>query len=68
MKRLEDLLRMTVPTKDKDGNAIAITPEFRVSVQRVADDGVHFIIHADGHNSDTLDFIVSGDALHPWGT
>jgi hypothetical protein len=68
MTRLEDLLRMTVPAKDKDGNAIEMTPGFRVSVQRKNDDGVHFIIHADGHNSDTLDYIVSGDVLRPLTT
>ena len=68
MTRLEDLLRMTVPALDKDGIVIAMTPEFRVSVQKISDDGVHFIIHANGHNSDTLDYIVDGDQLRPLGT
>lgn len=64
-KSLEELLRMTVPAKDKDGNDIEITPEFRVSVQRLTEDGLHFIIHANDHNGDTLDYIVDGDTLTP---
>lgn len=63
--RLEKLLRMTVPVGP---GCVApedtpMSPDFRVSVQNIADDHVHFIIHADGHNSDTLDFRVSGNAL-----
>jgi hypothetical protein len=42
---------------------VDVTPEFRVAVQSITEDGVHIIIHANGHNSDTLDFIVSGDEL-----
>jgi hypothetical protein len=73
MTRLEDLLRMTVPAKDKDGNDIQITPEFRLSVQETkalvnGEPGVRIIIHADGHNSDTLDYVVSGDDLLPLNT
>jgi hypothetical protein len=68
MKTLEGLLRMTVPAKDKDGNDIQITPEFRLSVQETkamvnGEPGVRIIIHADGYNSDTLDYVVSGDEL-----
>ena len=63
MKTLESLLRMTVPAKDKDGNDINISPEFRVAVQHVRDDGVHVIIHPNGHAGDTLDFVVSGNNL-----
>jgi len=59
---LEDLLRMTVPAKNKDGEAIQITPEFRVAVQRIGR-GVHFIIHPMGHSGETLDFIATGDYL-----
>ena len=62
---LEKLLRMTVPVPAgvmaPEGSAMS--PEFRVSIQKVADDGVHFIIHAEGHDSDTMDFKVRGNHL-----
>ena len=38
-------------------------PEFRVAVQSKSDDGVHIIIHAVGHDGETLDLIVSGDEV-----
>lgn len=61
---LEDLLSTTVPAKDKDGNNIEISPDFRVSVQgRPFDGGIHFFIHPFGHSGDTLDFIVTGNTL-----
>ena len=60
---LESLLRMLVPAKDKDGNDIEISPEFRVAVQHIKDDGVHIIIHPNGYSGDTLDFLVSGNEL-----
>lgn len=60
---LEELLRMKVPAKDMHGNDIQITPEFRVAVQGLSKEGVHFIIHANGHNSDTIDYMVNGDEL-----
>ena len=64
---LEHLLRMTVPVP---AGCVApegtpTSPEFRVVVQRADNDGVHFIIHANGHRSDTLDFIVRGNLLTP---
>lgn len=62
---LEDLLRKKVSGKDKDGDVVYFPPEFRVSVQSVNTEGVHIIIHADGHNSDTLDFRVKGNTLSP---
>lgn len=62
---LEELLRMTVPVPAgctaPEGSPMS--PQFRVSVQAIRDDGVHFIIHAEGHHSETLDFIVRGDSL-----
>jgi len=69
---LEDLLRMTVISQDKDGKAIEVSPEFRVSVQSLKTayngvTGVHFLIHANGHNSDTLDFVVIGNDLNDLG-
>jgi hypothetical protein len=62
---LEELLRMTVESEDAEGNPIQITPEFRLSVQEVRPNGggVRFLIHANGHNSDTLDFKVYGDTV-----
>lgn len=60
---LEDLLRMTVKSTDKDDNEIDITPEFRVSVQRIKDDRIHFIIHPMDHDGETIDFVVQGNEL-----
>lgn len=73
MKTLESLLRMTVPAQDKDGKVIQITPNFRLSVQETkamvnGEPGVRIIIHADGHTSDTLDYVVAGDDLLPLDT
>jgi hypothetical protein len=62
---LEDLLMMKVKSKDKDGNVIEITPDFRVSVQSAGAAGVHIIIHPEGHNGDTLDFVVNANNLIP---
>ena len=63
MGTLEELLRMKVPAKDKDKNPIDITPEFRVSVQGEFGGGIHFLIHAMDHNSDTCDFVAKGDEI-----
>ena len=60
---LEDLLRTVVKSTDKDGNAIDITPEFRISVQSTKDNQVHFIIHPMDYNGTTIDFIVQGNDL-----
>ena len=61
---IEDLLKMQVdgvsPVSGKD---ITFSPEFRVSIQRITEYGVHFIIHANGHNSPTLDLIANGNKL-----
>jgi len=60
---LQDLLKMKVKISTTEN----CTPEFRVAVQQHRDDGsTHFIIHADGHNSETLDFLVTGNTLEPW--
>ena len=66
MKTLYDLLKTKVPAKDKDGNAIEITPEFRVAVQDDKYDTIHIIIHPMGHSGATLDFIVKGNTLIPF--
>lgn len=56
---LEQLLRMQV--KYPNGNYGS--PEFRVAVQGERDGGVHFIIHASGHDSETLDLVAVGNEL-----
>ena len=64
---LEELLRMTVPVPAgcvaPEGSPMS--PEFRVSVQEVGEDGVHFIIHAVGHDSETLDLVAQGNQITP---
>ena len=61
---LEQLLRMTVGVENKDTR---FTPPFCVSVQGERDGGIHFIIHANGYDSETLDFIAKGDRLERIG-
>ena len=60
---LQQLLEMTVTAKDKDGEPVEVSPEFRVAVQEITPDGVRIIIHANGYNSDTLDYVVQGNVL-----
>jgi hypothetical protein len=62
---LEKLLRMTVPVGPGcvAPEGTPMSPEFRVAVQEITDEGVRFIIHANGHNSETMDFIARGDTL-----
>lgn len=61
---LEKLLRMEIKgTSPITGEDISYPPEFRVAVQNKTDEGVHIIIHANGHNSDTLDFLVRENEL-----
>ena len=64
---LEELLRMTFIAPGMGGEAVEISPEFRVAVQEVSARGVRIIIHANGHDSNTLDFWVAGDSLGPVG-
>jgi len=65
---LEDLLRMKVDGfRAVDNKKINVTPDFRVAVQRVTDQGVHFIIHAAGFDSETLDFVAVGNTLYELG-
>lgn len=77
---LEELLRMRVDLERSDSEStIEITPDFRIAVQDLNKDlnplgierfdavkGVHIIVHANGYNSDTLDFVVSGNKLIPF--
>lgn len=62
---LEDLLRATIKSSDKDGNEIEVVPDFRVAVQAVRSNGVHFIIHPNEHNGETLDFVATGNEIEP---
>lgn len=62
---LQDLLSMTVESKNISRGIIQVPPEFRVTVQEKTEQGVRIIIHADGHNSETMDFWVKGDELSP---
>lgn len=64
---LEDLLRTKVKGKDKDENEVEYSPEFRVAVQSLEGNGefkgVHILIHPNGHNGETLDFLVNRNEL-----
>ena len=66
---LEQLLKMKVKcTSPVTGDDVEMSPEFRVAVQNVdaeigGERGVHVIIHANGHNSRTLDLLVSGNKV-----
>jgi hypothetical protein len=62
---LEELLRTKVKSKNKDYQDVEISPDFRVAVQNMTDAGVHVIVHPDGYDSETLDFVVSGNELTP---
>lgn len=62
---LQKLLETLVDGTDKDGNTVQYSPDFRVAVQQVKNGGLHFIIHPQGHNGETLDFIVRGNELEP---
>lgn len=62
---LEDLLNMKVESEDKDGKKVEVSPEFRVAVQNIGPNGTHIIIHPNGHNGDTLDFLVNANNLIP---
>ena len=54
---------MVVPAKNRFGELIFITPDFRVSVQGEKDGGIHFIIHPNGHSGETLDFVVTDNEI-----
>ena len=58
---LEDLLRMQVEFPNGKSGA----PDFRIAVQETGDQGVRVIIHPIGHNGQTLDRWVKGDAVTP---
>ncbi len=62
---LEQLLRMTVPVGPDclAPEGTPMSPEFRVAVQEITDEGVRIIIHALGRDSDTGDFVVRGNKL-----
>jgi hypothetical protein len=56
--KLEELLRTKVTL-----NGVEITPQFRVSVQEIRPDFIHFIIHPQDYDGATLDFYVRGNNL-----
>ena len=64
---LEKLLKMQVESENTvTGEKVQCSPEFRVAVQKIDAEiggkkGVYVIIHAMGHNSVTLDLLVSGN-------
>jgi hypothetical protein len=59
---LQDLLKMKVKVGDRDD----CSPDFRVAVQQVDGPGgsTHVIIHADSHDSETIDLWVRGDRVY----
>lgn len=64
---LEDLLRVTVDVYSPVQKAeVAVLPDHVVSVQSFKDGGVHFIIHPNGYDGETLDFIVRGNTLEQY--
>ena len=65
---LQDLLDMEVESEDKDGNKVIVSPEFVIKVQSKTMDGLHILIHALGHSSETVDLIVNGDDIQHLGT
>ena len=66
---IEELLSMKVKGKNgvlkEQGKPceVEVSPEFRVAVQNITDEGVHIIIHANGHNSDTIDLLVKDNKV-----
>jgi len=65
MKTLETLLKMKIETKDFTGAKVEISPDFRIAVQSINENGVHIIVHPLNHNGDTLDLLVKGNTLSP---
>ena len=68
MTTLGELLDMEIDgVSPVTGEEIKYSPEFRVAVQSKTEDGIHIIIHAVGHNSETLDLVVNDDHVAPLG-
>lgn len=62
MDTIENLLRFQVDAEGTSG-PVKITPDFRVAVQGEKHGGIHFIINADGHDSETLDLVARGNTV-----
>lgn len=63
---LQDLLSMEIKDiSPVTGKSITYSPDFRVAVQAKTAAGIHIIIHAMGHDSGTLDFLVKENKLIP---
>lgn len=60
---IEELLSMKVLSENHRQEPIQVSPEFRVAVQKITTEGVHIILHANGHDSDTLDLLVKDDKV-----
>lgn len=61
---LEELLRMKVKgINSVSGKEVEYSPDFRIAIQHENDEAVEIIIHAQDHNSETLDFAVRGNEL-----
>lgn len=62
---LEELLGTTIPDAINPITCepIDVRPDFRVAVQGPRAGGLHFIIHPNGHDGETLDFVAVGDTL-----
>lgn len=55
---LQELLSMKIMSFDINNKPISVSPEFRVSVQRITSEGVHVIIHPMNVNGTTLDLFI----------
>ncbi len=64
-ENLEDMLRMKVSSTltEQYGAIGKFTPDFRVAVQEVNDEGVRVIIHASGYDSDTFDLLIKSNSI-----
>ena len=60
---LEQLLRTKIKGQDVTMRPIEATPEFRLSVQRISTNGVHFTIQAEEVNGATLDLVVNDNNI-----
>lgn len=61
---LEELFNMKAFVPKNGGGKVEVTPEFVVKVQPDRPgDHMHVIVHALGHDSETLDFLVDGDDI-----
>lgn len=60
---LEQLLRTKIKGQDSSMRPIEVTPEFRLSVQRISTNGVHFTVQAEGVNGAALDLVINDNNI-----